>query len=128
MILKRAIAVFMFIISVFLCGCSQQNTASDAADTVTVNMPTDDSINGYRLEGQKNPENISSSAIKSSSAETVTEDAAKLKTYCASRSSAKFHLSTCGIVKNIKAENLFTTDNREELTEKGYEPCQKCNP
>lgn len=49
--------------------------------------------------------------------------------YILNTSSKKFHLPSCGSVKNMKAENKAEfTGTREELTEMGYQPCGNCKP
>lgn len=48
--------------------------------------------------------------------------------YVKSRNSNKFHYSECKWVSHILDENLENYDNREELIEKGYKPCEDCRP
>ncbi len=48
--------------------------------------------------------------------------------YVKSRNSNKFHYSECKWVSHILYENLENYDNREELIEKGYKPCEDCRP
>ena len=48
--------------------------------------------------------------------------------YIANTNTKKFHLSTCRYVKLMKAKNMYKSDNREELIEKGYIPCKGCRP
>jgi len=41
----------------------------------------------------------------------------------------KFHRPSCNSVDDIKEKNKFiSNDSREEIIEKGYEPCKSCNP
>lgn len=49
--------------------------------------------------------------------------------YVLNTNTMKFHLPSCGSVKRIQEEHRedFNGD-REELLEKGYEPCGQCNP
>lgn len=57
------------------------------------------------------------------------ESSKELTTYILNTSNHKFHLESCSVVKTIKDENKETfTGTREEVIEKGYEPCGKCKP
>ena len=50
-------------------------------------------------------------------------------TYVANKNTMKFHKPTCSSVNDIKQKNrLNWKGSREELIDKGYEPCQRCNP
>lgn len=50
-------------------------------------------------------------------------------TYVINASSKKFHLPTCPSVNDINECNRIDTElSREELIEKGYTPCKRCNP
>jgi len=47
----------------------------------------------------------------------------------ASKNSDKYHLSSCGLVKNIKPENLVTYDSPEDAALAGaVSPCGVCKP
>ena len=48
--------------------------------------------------------------------------------YIANTNTKKFHLSTCRSVKLMKAKNMYKSDNRKELIDSGYVPCQICRP
>lgn len=50
-------------------------------------------------------------------------------TYILNQSSKKYHLPTCGSVKQMKEENLLTyTGLESELLADGYTPCGNCLP
>ena len=50
-------------------------------------------------------------------------------TYILNTSSHKFHLPTCSGAKDMNPKNKKTfTGSRQELIDKGYEPCRSCNP
>ncbi len=48
--------------------------------------------------------------------------------YVASKGSDKYHLSDCGIAKNIKADNKVCFVAQEEAVKAGYAPCGVCKP
>ena len=50
-------------------------------------------------------------------------------TYVLNISSKKFHLPSCGGVKDIKSENRQDyTGPRQALIDQGYQPCGRCKP
>ena len=50
-------------------------------------------------------------------------------TYILNTSSHKFHLPTCSGAADMNKKNKKTyTGSRQELIDKGYEPCRSCNP
>ncbi len=56
------------------------------------------------------------------------EDPAEI-TYVLNTNTMRFHDPSCPSVEDMKEKNkAFTTDTREELIEKGYIPCGRCNP
>lgn len=57
------------------------------------------------------------------------EDTEGKVTYVVNTNTKKFHKPSCSSVKDIKDSNRWDfTGAREELLEKGYVPCKKCNP
>ena len=121
--MKHKILILLFVIfSVFLCGCS--GTDSVSRESVTVNMPSDNTVNGYRVK-YKSEETVSSPQSTVSDKQTSES---KTIQYCANTSSKKFHLPDCSSVKSTKDENKLFLSDRDQLIELGYEPCKRCNP
>ncbi len=119
--MKRLIAFLFVIISLLLCGCGERSPIDNASESVvTVNIPTDDSVNGYRIEKETVSSQSNSSVLQSSQAGDII--------YYANTNSKKFHLSTCGTGKRTKQENLYVTEDRAELINDGFTPCKSCNP
>lgn len=57
------------------------------------------------------------------------EETDTVREYIINTNTGKFHLSDCKLVKSIKEENRERyTGTREELINKGLEPCKSCNP
>ncbi len=49
--------------------------------------------------------------------------------YVANKNTKKFHYSYCDSVSDMKEKNkLYFDGNRQELINKGYVPCKRCNP
>lgn len=123
--------IIPFIIIICICGCT--NSATNSEPPIIINMPTDDTVNGYRVSA---PQDTQSSTVQNSgeqisapSQNSYTSSVPDGATYyCASVSGSKFHIPTCGSAKNIKAENLITSPERQHFIDKGYGPCSRCNP
>lgn len=118
----RYILLFTFILC--LCGCG--NTATSSEPAIIINIPNDNSVNGYRITVSE----TSDGSIPQSATDKTTPSENNVSDicYCASVSSKKFHTSKCGSAKNIKEENLLTSPDRQYFIDNGYEPCGRCNP
>ena len=117
--MKKFIIFLLIIIT--CCGCNSKETVSRT--DVIINMPTDNSVNGYRNEIVVNSSNNTTTKVedKNQTETTVIQ-------YCANINSKKFHLPDCGSVETIKQENRLYLSDKNELISLGYEPCKKCNP
>ena len=64
------------------------------------------------------------------SVEDPTEGTTPVETtYVLNKNTKKFHLPTCGSVSDIKPQNKeVSSESRNEIIKKGYEPCKRCNP
>ncbi len=106
----RKIAVLLCC-ALLLCGCGAK-TEKPAKETssvgVTVTLPQDDSVNGYRK-----------------SASPKQTDSGR---YYANTNTMRFHIASCTYAKKIQAGNLLRTDDREMLIRAGYSPCKNCDP
>ena len=72
--------------------------------------------------------NVVTEAVQRSSPSTNTTQAAK-KTYILNTNTKVFHLTGCSSVKRMSDKNKKTfTGTRTEVINKGYRPCNKCNP
>ena len=61
-------------------------------------------------------------------AETATEDTTQAS-YVLNTNTKKFHLPSCSSIAKMKDSNKQSfTGTRQELIDKGYSPCGKCNP
>ncbi len=121
--MKRLITLGLIIlILISVCGCQNQMPTPKESSKVTVNMPTDDTVNGYR-DPEKDLD--SGAIIKVTDVTAVTES---YYLYCANISSKKFHKDGCSSINNIKEENRRYTNKRESLIEEGFVPCKSCNP
>ncbi len=150
--MKRLILIlFTLILLVFCGGCDAENNES-ARVPVKINMPADDTVNGYRtgsrinstnsdtidankvtVESKPQSENKPSDSVsvtvsKTENSYETQSEAPKEIQYCANLKSKVFHKSDCGSVKNMKEENKFFSKDKNMLTEMGYTPCNNCKP
>ncbi len=128
--MKKLTPIILIIFLLFTVGCSS-SSIDNVTDSsrVTVTLPTDDTVNGYRITSSQNNIQDTESAIITSTPSRVDNDYNSQEIYyMANINSKKFHLSTCSFSKRISEENLFTTENRQALINDGYKPCKACNP
>ncbi|MBR1849172.1 MAG: DNA/RNA non-specific endonuclease [Lachnospiraceae bacterium] len=69
-----------------------------------------------------------STTVTKSSASTSSSVTSN-SSYVANKNTKKFHNPTCSSVKDMKEKNKWYYDgSRDDLINKGYSPCKKCNP
>lgn len=114
--MKKFIILLLCTVFVFsFCGCKTKKTIDK--ESVKINLPKDDSVNGYRIESD------TKDGVLSESSQTVTTIS-----YFGNKNSKKFHISGCEAAKNTKTKNKVTYETRKEFIENGYTPCKYCNP
>ena len=137
----RFIILFLCVIALFsLSACSKAEPTVTRKE-ITVNLPQDDSVNGYRTELNNetvttpNKNNSLSNSSKENSKKEENNISSQTKPqenqpiqYCANTNSKKFHISSCGSVATIKEENRLYLSDRNEMINLGYQPCKRCNP
>ncbi len=155
-ILKRILLSSFLIFSLlYMCACNNtaelevkyksqinklQNEISDLQNEIEdLDNKVDEAYaDGYSkgyAKGEADQKSKSQSSQKtsstSSSASTSTQTSTNTKSYnyVLNTSSKKFHYSSCGSVKQIKAKNTdYFTGTREAIIALGYSPCGKCKP
>ena len=131
--MKTRFILLLILPIIILSGCSDANTVSEK-EKVIINMPTDNTVNGYRLktddESFYDDTTISAEDVyvESSSISSGNNKPNANATYCANKNSKVFHKSDCGSVKKTKEENKFYSKDREQLISDGYTPCKQCKP
>lgn len=151
--LKRLFIIILILILFSFCGCGDTTPQSNTSERkeVTINLPSDNTVCGYRtgsilnsvsdiidanlvgVESKPSSKSETSSItppVQTSSTNnpTTQSNVAEKTEYCANLNSKVFHKSDCGSVKKMKEENKFYTKDRSMLTEMGYSPCNSCNP
>ena len=128
--MKRITSIILLLF--LLCGCSAGADINGAEShaQITVNLPSDNTVNGYRTENSKSsemPDTVSSEDVKP--AESSDENITDLSTaYIGNANSHIFHNSDCSSANTMKEENKIFFKSREEAVNGGYTPCKRCNP
>ncbi len=109
----KKLIVMICILAMCFCGCSKANDTNEVSTPPkqVIVFPTEqvaETLNGYRDSVASNIQN----SIE----------------YVGNSKTKKFHLPDCMYVKNIKSENTVRFSNRSNIINKGYSPCQTCNP
>lgn len=115
--MRKLIIILTLFILILTCGCAKSKNEGEIAPEAVVKMPTDNTVNGYRI--------IEPSYGTESSQSSDVND---VLLYYANKNTKTFHLNTCGSAKRIKNENLYITDDRAELLLDDYKPCSNCKP
>lgn len=130
--MKRLIVLFLCL--TMLSGCqavgnnSGTDTETDSHVKITVNMPSDDTVNGYREEDYVQsgiPDIIPTEDVVPSAPPASDESSAS---FIGNSSSLIFHKPDCSSAENMKDENKVTFASREEAISAGYTPCKRCSP
>lgn len=118
---KVLIFIFVIALGILVCGCGTKQVAETEKQPITVNLPKDDTVNGYKESSGTMPESINAS--------DVTPDDNNISySYCGNKNSKKFHKISCSALKSTKDGNKVYYKTRDEFITKGFEPCKMCNP
>ena len=118
--MKRIFSLILAIAIAFsMAGCSSEDVTSVPREKVEINLPENDTVNGYREPGFVREETNSTNS-KAPTSQNVQ--------YCANIKTKIFHLSSCSSAKNMSEENKYLLSNREALINDGYTPCGRCKP
>ena len=128
--MKRITSIIL--IMLLLCGCAasrnSDNTESHAQ--ITINLPTDNTVNGYRenKSASEMPRIIAAEDVKTGSLEQSAANPNNSAEYIGNSNSRVFHKTSCGSANTMKEENKVFFKNREEAINTGYSPCKRCKP
>lgn len=103
--MKKVLSLLVVFMMLSLVACS------DAPDEYVVSEPV---AQGQALFEKEPAEEIS---------EPIEES-----NYIGNINSMKFHEKDCSSVEAMKDENKMYFTSRQESIDKGFEPCQRCNP
>ena len=129
--MKKCFLLIISILILFPLSSGNYNATSDAHSAVVINLPTDNSLNGYRTESSQSsaqdgemPDRISVSETEPGSGGAVTLNG----NYVGNKNSRVFHKPSCSSIKKAKKENKIQFKDRSEAIAQGYSPCKRCNP
>lgn len=125
--MKRITALILILF--LLCGCSAGSdiNGTESHAQITVNLPADDTVNGYRTENSKSsemPDTVSAEDVKPAE----PNNDVKATAYIGNSNSHIFHNPSCSSANTMKEENKIFFKSREEAVNGGYTPCKRCNP
>ena len=120
---------YFILILCLLCGCSAGSgmNGTESHAQITVNLPADDTVNGYRTEKSKPsemPDAVSAEDVKPAEPDNTVKTA----DYIGNSNSHIFHKPSCSSANTIKEENRVSFKSREDAVKSGYTPCKRCNP
>lgn len=131
--LFSVILIFCFTLSFSGCSANTDNNSnSPTKEKVVINLPSDNSVNGYRIkEPQKDdtlsmPDQIKQDDTNITSGISSTDS--KSYTYCGNKNSKVFHTISCGSLTDMKDKNKVFSSDRNSLISQGYHPCNRCKP
>ncbi len=119
--MKRILTMFLMVLLVFSTSACNRASKETTKTPITINLPSDNSINGYRKDDNTNSEKITTDKI------TVVEDSNSY-TYWGNKNSKKFHKASCSSFKSTKDSNKVYYKTRSEFVSKNFTPCKTCNP
>ena len=129
--MKRILSLIL-LVSFLLCGCSYKNNTPKEETKIVINLPKDNTVNGYRTDKVASavvsmPDKIKAEDTAIAENETNANNGIS-KELCGNKNSKVFHSSSCGSVTKMKDNNKIYFKNRNEFISNGYKPCSRCNP
>ena len=131
--MKKLIIIYLMIMFC-MCGCSNQTT--ERTD-IKINLPKDDTVNGYRLEDKQIPDTISKIDVSVDNNSDTTSDTVTSQennsdkttvSYLGNKNSKIFHKSTCSSAKKMLDSNKVYLKSADDFLKEGYKSCQRCKP
>lgn len=135
--MKRFLIYALIILMCFSVSACKDKAETQNKTPVVINLPEDDSVNGYRTEEPNYANNdivdadsvtVDADSHNSSVAKQVSSTQNSSQEYCVNINSGIFHKADCGSVSKIKEENIAYFSDREKIISEGYTPCKRCNP
>ena len=121
--------ILALLIAFVFCGCKNSSkTSSEISASPVVHTPDkgDNSLNGYRKEAGTETEAVTAASSKENSGTNSSTQSSAGK-FCANTNSKIYHYATCSFASKISSENYYSSDSREDMINRGYRACKKCN-
>lgn len=129
---KLLVLLCVIAIGLCICGCadSAEIKTEDSKTAVVINLPEDDTVNGYRANAKKSSDDnaIDADSVAVEGTVSITSGSSAAAKYCVNKNSGIFHTEDCGSVAKMKEENKAYYKSRDAAVNDGYTPCKRCNP
>lgn len=125
--MKRITALILILFLLSGCSAGSDINGTESHAQITVNLPADDTVNGYRTENSKPsemPDTVSAEDVKPAE----PNNDVKATAYIGNSNSHIFHKPSCSSANTMKEENKVSFKSREDAVKSGYTPCKRCNP
>ncbi|MBQ6825653.1 MAG: hypothetical protein IJP34_03210 [Clostridia bacterium] len=126
--MKKLLSLMIVILLSFcFIGCNK-NEAGINREKVVINLPRDNSVNGYRT-GKSG--NIDDTVISADDVTVIDKYVPKENSdyqYCVNKNSGVFHKISCDSVSKMNETNKVYIKDKSEAILKGYKACKICNP
>ncbi len=146
--MRKLLIVFLCLTSVLCLSSCDNNDTAENREPVVINMPKDDSVNGYRTEDTYFEDDLVISddkvGIDTAPSQNITNKDQVIGNqtsnvgstisgnengaYCANKNSGVFHKAECSSVAKMKQENKVYFESSELAISNGYKPCGRCKP
>lgn len=102
-------------------SAAKEKTEKEEILSIVSDPDTEDRDSGTR--------SVEDDAAAVEAGEETSEEEPEEITYVLNTNTKKFHMPYCSSVKDMKEKNKKeTTMSREEIINRGYQPCKRCNP
>lgn len=126
--MRKFLILFIFVLMLFsIAGCGNKEVQNNREE-VTVNLPRDNSVNGYRVGKSENKDDTVISADDVTVVDKYVPKKETEASYCANKNSKVYHKIDCDSVGKMKEENKVLINSKADAVSKGYSPCKVCNP
>lgn len=131
--LFSVILIFCFTLSFSGCSANTDNNSnSPTKEKVEINLPNDNSVNGYRVKEPQKDDTLSMpDQIKQDDTNIISgisNTDSNSYAYCGNKNSKVFHTISCGSLSDMKDKNKVFSSDRNSLISQGYHPCNRCKP
>lgn len=117
---KFFVILFCVLTLTLVCGCENvKETNSGNTSEITVILPLDDTVNGYRQD-----------EIKDSTQDSDTNVDVDVQSdgYYVNTKTKKFHKLSCIYAQKGSENGIWSESDRDTLINEGHLPCSKCKP
>lgn len=129
--MRKFLLIFISVLMLLPLSSCGYNESADTHSEVVINLPSDNTLNGYRTESSETetatgemPDKISVDQTRPGSGGTT----ASAGSYVGNKKTHVFHKSSCSSIKKTKDENKAYFKERTDAVNQGYSPCKRCNP